>query len=164
MSISMIIIVMTLLCLSSVTSAVESALQRADTAYEQADFQRAAIEYYRVLAADPANQQAHLRLANYYLGLRQYDDAMAHAKAVLDQSAQSIEALMIFGLCHATRDESAKAQSYFEQIIALDPRNVGAYYGLGVVMKQSGDSVGSEAAFAKFRSFSGMPADQGRAP
>jgi len=168
MTIKIIITIVALLSLSGVTLAEDkTALQRADAAYAQADFHRAALEYHRVLFADPTNEHAHLRLADYYLRLRQYGDAMPHAQAVLKHNARSVEALMILGQCHSLRDEHTQAQHYFEQVIALDPNNAGAYYNLGVVRRHRGDNAGSRAAFAKYRRLAGLrpdPADQEPTP
>jgi len=106
-------------------------------------FETAAALLHRVLEMDSRNT-----LARYYLGetrLRagRTDDAIRDWEMALAQDGGYTPAAEAIGEVRLARQEFAKARPYFDRVLAVNPNDTAAQFGLGVADARLGDRAGA---------------------
>lgn len=113
-------------------------LNAGNAASEMGDNEAAIAHYQALLEGSPDNPDARMGLANVYMQERRLEDAIA----VLEQMDMStVTDPIVFyniGTLFFDQGESAEAQGYYEQAVALDPSFADAYMQLGLSLIQQG--------------------------
>jgi Tfp pilus assembly protein PilF len=82
--------------------------------------------------------QNHFAQAMYYQRIADFDNALTHYRALLDQNDASVEGHNNLGLLYLDHGRPDDAVREFQRAIALDPRHVTAHNNLGVAyMRQN---------------------------
>ena len=96
--------------------------------YTQRSMKRAAEEFERAIALEPANAQAYLNLAGARDDLRESEAAWKAAVRATELQPDSAEAhLILASLAARTRRPAEKVRSEFERTLELAPRNAVAH-------------------------------------
>jgi hypothetical protein len=119
----------------------------------------------RVLAKNPQDRAARLRAARAQLAEgaevpSRIEAARHHALAVLAESPNDIEALLLAGQTSLLEKDADAAARYYRAATLADVNNATAFLGLGDALSRLGDDTGATAAFARYRALLGMPALQ----
>ena len=70
----------------------------------------------------------------------------------LARNPRDVDALVTFGDLELDAGMYARAESYFGQALAVDPRSAGALYGRAVAQRGSGDRAAAIASFRRYLS------------
>ena len=122
---------------------------------QQASDNFKAIELYKsALQMNPAYVEPMIGLAETYFALGDYQEALSFATAAqqYDQSNMSIldlEGRALIGLGDFTR-----AKSLFDQVLASQPNNMGAQFGLAEIKVATGEPLSAAADFQNALSIS----------
>jgi Tfp pilus assembly protein PilF len=95
----------------------------------------------------PAPREDHFGLALYYQRVGDFDNAIAHYRALLEQNDASAEVHNNLGLLyddHGQRDDAVKQ---FQRAIAIDPKYVKAHNNLGVSLMRASQPVAAASEF-----------------
>lgn len=92
-------------------------------------------ELRKTLELDKANQEARLKLGNYYLAASRgrqelITEAERLAKEALDRDANNIEAHILMGSVLFARDDREKAFAELNRAIELDPNRIESYLSM----------------------------------
>ena len=94
----------------------------------------------RTVAADAGSRPRraaaddHFGLALYYQRVGDFDNALAHYRALLEQNDASAEVHNNLGLLYQDRGQLDDAMKQFQRAIAIDPKYVKAHNNLGVAL------------------------------
>lgn len=116
----------------------------------------------RALAKRPNDRAARLRAARSELAEgaempSRVEAAQQHAFAVLEESPNDIEALLLAGQTSLLKNDARSATRYYRAATLADGSNATAFLGLGDALTRIGDEAGASAAFARYRALMGMP-------
>ena len=90
------------------------------------DYEQAVVQFQKLIEIDPMNPRGYTGLAQAYVGLEKYGDAISTLRQGLDMLPGNHEFL-------------AKAIEIYEEIIEKDPDNADAYIGLAEIYISLGD-------------------------
>ena len=79
----------------------------------------------------------HFGLALYYQRVSDFDKALIHYRALLEQNEASAEVHNNLGLLYQDRGQMDDAMAQFQRAIAIDPRYVRAHNNLGVALMRN---------------------------
>ena len=101
------------------------------------------------IAAHVSAAQAdnHFSLALYYQRVGDFDNAIAHYRALLEENGASAEVHNNLGLLYEERGQRTEAVTQFQQAIAIDPRHVKAHNNLGVSLMRANSPAAAAAEF-----------------
>jgi hypothetical protein len=116
----------------------------------------------RALAKKPTDRAARVRAARAELAEgadvpSRVEAAHQHALAVLNESPNDVEALLIAGQTSLLKDDARSAARYYRAATLLDGQSTTAFLGLGDALTRIGDETGATDAFARYRALMGMP-------
>lgn len=86
--------------------------------------------YERLLAINPNFEKAYKQLANAYFQDNLYDKAIEKFRQSTFFETNSSEELNYIGICYLQANDIAKAKTYFEEALKVDPTFVQAYINL----------------------------------
>ena len=93
------------------------------------------------------SQPDHFRLALYYHRAGDFENALLHYRALLEQNELNAEAHNNLGLLYQEKGLIEDAIKQFERAISIDPQYVKAHNNLGVVWLRTGKLDGAGAEF-----------------
>lgn len=128
------------------------ALSRPDLAKEH--YQKA-IELNRKL--DRRDEWPLLNYAAFLIKEQQLEASLGVAGAALELNPQSARAHYLRGKALRKMERLPEAKTAFEQSISLDPREPGAYYEMGALLRRLGDMAGSQKMYSRFEELSKKP-------
>jgi Flp pilus assembly protein TadD len=116
----------------------------------------------RALERKPNDRATHLRAARAYMaegGDKESNvvAAQGHVVAVLAQSPNDIDALLLAGQTSLLRNDAGSAARYYRAATTAGANNATAFLGLGDALTRLGDEAGANAAFARYRALMNMP-------
>lgn len=88
--------------------------------------------YNSILASQPRNARAMLRLCDAYRKIGQFDVALGHCEDAADTDPSLTVAQLRYGLLLYSRREFARALPYFQRCVDNAPDNVECLYRLGL--------------------------------
>ena len=91
-----------------------------------------------VVAAFPRYTEAWIRMALYYHGCDQPQQALEALQAILDYEPEDPTALDLSGAIHAGLGEREQAEKVWERVIKLDPERVNVLNNLGLLAEEDG--------------------------
>ena len=101
-------------------------LNRGEKYFKAGNYRAAQIEFRNAIAVDPKFEQAHYQLAETYLKLSYFNDALRELETTVSLNSKNSEAeLQLAGLLFAGK-QYQQAQQLAAKLIAEDPRNVPA--------------------------------------
>jgi tetratricopeptide (TPR) repeat protein len=143
-------------------------LKDANALYAQADYRQAAVEYEEAIKSDPDMIQAYFYLGNSYDNM--YKPARkgeAENDALLPKAVKNYEiavqretdpqrkklALQYLAASYGTDklNDPSKAEPVVRQMIQMDPKDTGSYYGLSKLYEDAGRFEEAEAALLQAR-------------
>ena len=110
----------------------EDSFAKANQYAQKHDYEKAAKEYQKVLAANPNDQKANLLLGLTYANTGELDEAVRYTLAAL-QLEKSYTGFHNLGLIYANKREYMKAVDAYKQALDLNPTSYRAWYQLGLV-------------------------------
>ena len=116
----------------------------AETNVKLGDLQGAFRAYAAVAELDPNNLDAQLKLANFFLLGRQFDDARGKVDLILGKDPNHVDALILLAMLLAQEQNLFESAATFEKAIGLDSQVVRAYLGLSRVLAAQGEAVRAE--------------------
>ena len=111
-------------------------IEQASTLFVQERYREAVPLFERVLAADPQNLDAALRLATSYSSLGQDAAALAAFKRAAAIAPSSDDARLYLALHYARGKDWAQAAATLERIVKEQPQRVAALKGLATVRER----------------------------
>lgn len=98
---------------------------------------RAAEIFNRLLAADPAHEQARYNLALCLLDAGRVDESLSHFNKLLESRQDDADVLANIGRIHLRRMETDEARAALERALAIDPGNGNALCWMGILRGRS---------------------------
>jgi Tfp pilus assembly protein PilF len=95
----------------------------------------------------PAPREDHFGLALYYQRIGDFDSAIAHYRALLEQNDASAEVHNNLGLLYEEHGQRDDAITQFQRAIAIDPNYVKAHNNLGVSLMRASQPVAAASEF-----------------
>ena len=87
-------------------------------------------------------------LVNLYLGLKQYDEALAYLNKALEKEPNNENFVLNIAILHETSGDTEKAIEYYNKTLSLDPKNLGANANLGLLYVSQAREILLEAGAA----------------
>lgn len=112
---------------------------RGQKASEAQDYQLAATEFSKEAKNHPDNEVAWTGLANAYLNLRQYDEALQAAREAQNVAPGTEAALLYEGLAYLYKGDAANALNALQGAVKVNEEYYVAYYYMGLIYEQSQD-------------------------
>jgi Tfp pilus assembly protein PilF len=94
-----------------------------------------------------APREDHFGLALYYQRVGDFDHAVAHYRALLEQNEASAEVHNNLGLLYEDHGQRDDAVKQFERAIAIDPKSVKAHNNLGVSLMRANQPAAAASEF-----------------
>jgi tetratricopeptide (TPR) repeat protein len=143
-------------------------LKDANALYAQADYRQAAVEYEEAIKSDPDMIQAYFYLGNSYdnmykparKGESENDGLLPKAvknyeiavQRETDQGRKKLALQYLAASYGADKlNDPAKAEPVVRQMIQMDPKDTGSYYGLSKIYEDAGRFEEAEAALLQAR-------------
>jgi tetratricopeptide (TPR) repeat protein len=114
-------------------------------------FQEAVDAYSRAAALDPASTEVHLNLGTVLHEVERWDDARAAYERALALDPTQKTALCNLALLCEQRQQFQEAQTYYEALVAHYPDAQEAWFRLGYLRLERGDTSGCIEAFERCR-------------
>lgn len=86
--------------------------------------------WQKALKYNPTNQISLLRLADYYLDQRRFDQASHYISLLEQHHDQNLEVLVSLGEFYQIQNDQARARNYFKRALEKDPQYIPAQVGL----------------------------------
>jgi Flp pilus assembly protein TadD len=120
------------------------------------------IKAERAIAKKPGDRAARVRAARAQLAEgadvpSRVEAAQQHALAVLNESPNDVEALVLAGQTSLLKNDMRSAARYYRAATLVDANNATAFLGLGDALTRMGDEAGANEAFGRYRALLGMP-------
>lgn len=120
--------------------------------YYLKDYDNAVIAYEKALAIDPefadANKNLAITLRDAGRQAGELENNLAKAEALLTKSynifQDDTETLRLLGVANGIKGNHQGAITYFQKVVALDPKSAGGFLNLGNAYKNAGDMVNGE--------------------
>ena len=90
-------------------------------------------ELEKHVAANPADLQALLKLANMSHDGRFFDKAITYYKRYLDKNVKDANARVDLGICYFENGDNDEAQKQMLTALKYDPKHLQAHFNLGIV-------------------------------
>jgi tetratricopeptide (TPR) repeat protein len=101
---------------------------------EQRRFAEAKVELQRALLVEPANADASMNLANVFVRLERYDDAIAQYRHALRLNPNHFGGHYILGIALNDKGQHKEAAAHHRQALQLNPYHADAHNSLGVAL------------------------------
>jgi cytochrome c-type biogenesis protein CcmH/NrfG len=92
-------------------------------------------ELTQIVAKDPANRAAWVRLGNLYFDTNQYTDSIQAYTKALELDPNDPDVITDRGVMYRSVGDSSKAAAEFKRASELDPRHLNSLMNLGVVLR-----------------------------
>lgn len=103
-----------------------------------------------VIKKEPKNVKAHVDLGNLYFDGQNYEKAIEYYDLALKLNPEDIDVMVDMGTSHFRLDDPDKALEVFRRAVAVDPEHAMAWYNMGVVFKEQGDTVNVQFAWSRY--------------
>lgn len=90
-------------------------------------------ELEKVLAANPADMQTLLKLANMSHDGRFFDKAITYYKRYVEKNVKDANARVDLGICYFENGDLDEAQKQMQTALKYDPKHLQAHFNLGIV-------------------------------
>ena len=127
----------------------EARLKLAETYEHLGDLKNAFGEYVRAADLLPGNADVQVKVANFLLVARQFEDAKARAEKALAVAPNNVEAQIAKGNALAGLKNLDAAVAEIEGAIRESPDRIASYANLGALEMARGNRDQAEAAFKK---------------
>lgn len=101
------------------------------------NFYRAEDAYRRCIVLDHDNTDCMVKLAEFYLIRKKYDQAMEFCNMALKKNDQQARPYFIKGWIYEEKGDTANASTSYQTSVELDPNNYEAYIKLGLLAVKS---------------------------
>ena len=101
---------------------------------EAKQYDAAEASFRQILESDPSRGNEGLALV--YIGRKDYNKALEHARKAVESNGESADAHYSLGLAYAYRKDFKGAAPSLTKALELNPNNAYAHYQLGVVQYQ----------------------------
>ena len=99
-----------------------------------------AIPYFKAAIANDKNyEEEYLNLAQAYMKLQQYDQAINAGVACLKLYPNFDQAMNIVGMAYLEKGDDAEAMTIFQQNVSYNPKYILSYYYLGVIYSKNNE-------------------------
>ena len=95
-------------------------------------------EMEKQVAANPADMQSVLKLANICQDGRFFDKAITYYKRFLATNPKDANARVDLGICHFEKGELDEAQKQMQLALKYEPKHVQGHFNLGIVNLRAG--------------------------
>jgi tetratricopeptide (TPR) repeat protein len=95
-------------------------------------------EMEKQVAANPADMQSVLKLANICQDGRFFDKAITYYKRFLEKNPKDANARVDLGICHFEKGELDEAQKQMQLALKYEPKHVQGHFNLGIVNLRAG--------------------------
>jgi tetratricopeptide (TPR) repeat protein len=150
---AVIAILLILTACSGAESRLQEHLELAQGFYDQADYQKARLEYKNALQIDPDNVAAFYALGKTMEQLQDIRSAVANFRRVLELDATHVDARVRLAYTYLAAKARAEAQKLCDEGMALDPEHPELLALRGNIKAVEGDLAGAladgEAALAR---------------
>lgn len=110
--------------------------------FEQGELTRALVDFQCAIALDNENSSVRYYLANSYLKLGEYDQAIAeynlYLESDLERKIENLDFYLQRGIAYYFNEEQLEAINDFKKVIELQDSNSEAYFWLGNCLYNSG--------------------------
>ena len=86
----------------------------------------------KIVASNPDDLKARMKLAVNYDKLGQFDDAIVHTKYILEKEPENISALELLGKIYTSMEKYALAADSYKNILSIQPDNKKAFCNLSM--------------------------------
>jgi tetratricopeptide (TPR) repeat protein len=111
----------------------------AEMAKKQGDLNAAIELMRRAMEKDPASLYLKKELAILYLHKKEYDKALDVVDRILEQTPDSVDALLMSATIRRTMDKTADVSAIYEKVLEIDPDLENVYQLLGKLYFTAGD-------------------------
>lgn len=119
-------------------------LSLAETFWQRGERDRGLTYLEQAIRAESGHAECHAGIARFLaVELSEMDLAIRHFEKAIELGSSDANVRHDLGVAWQQKEELIRAESYFEQAIALDPRHALAHYRLGVL--KAGESLTDEA-------------------
>jgi len=130
-------------------------IERASTLFVRGQYAQAIPVLQGILATDPHNLDAALRLATCYSSLGRHAQAVAAFRTASAIAPQSADVRLYLALHYARTEEWARALPMLERLVTEMPDRVPAWETLGVLAMRAGRTDAAITAFERTRALVG---------
>lgn len=102
-------------------------------------FDKAFLEYLKILELDESEVEAHFNLGHFYAGQGKISESINYFKTALKIDDDFIEARLYLALCYAIKNWYSEAEKELEKILKTHPNNTKAKLFLGYIQKDNKD-------------------------
>lgn len=113
------------------------------------ELEKAASEWNEIIKLQPDNFDAMLELADVFVDLKRYDEALELCKKVIAKDSKKAAARVLVGYIYYTRGELGLAWDEYRRATELDPKNPDAWNGLGAVYERQGKLQEAERCYQR---------------
>lgn len=106
--------------------------------------------YHQVATEDVGHYMAHVRMAEIYEGLGQWDEAIQERARAAQTSPDDASLLLDWGVTLGKAGRFADAEARFQDAIQLQPRDTRSYFWLGIAQQQLGKGAEARTSFERF--------------
>ncbi len=97
------------------------------------DVTGALTEFRKAAALDPGLLEAQMNIAAISLSARSYKQAEDAFQAVIKKQPNNLDATIGMGVAMRGQEKAAEAENWYNKALALDPKNCGVLYNLGLL-------------------------------
>lgn len=133
---------------SADSTKAQTALDAGLKAHSEGDLTAAASEYENVLELDSGNKYAYYNMALIDEASKNYGDAEDNYRAALKSDPEYQPALFNLAILRTSQDPE-EATELYQQAVAADEKDAGAWLNLGLLLRASGDVEEGDKAVAR---------------
>ncbi len=112
----------------------ESKLQQADALFASGKLEAALAMYGELLESIPDSASLHIRRADCYRRLKQYDKALIDAERAASIDPENVDVWETLGLIHVAKGDAEKALRQFDRAVQVTPDEPAMYYRRGELL------------------------------
>jgi tetratricopeptide (TPR) repeat protein len=105
--------------------------------------------FKKALQMEPDRVESHANLANVYIGLTRYDDALKQIDELLKQVPNNANAYSMKGVIYQTKEDLASAKDNYERALKVDPNSFVAANNLAYILAEQGKDLEVALGYAQ---------------
>ena len=122
-------------------------LEEAYSKEKKRDFEGAENIYRKLLNENPNDIAYYIKLGQFYVRAKRFQDAIALYLQALDMKHDSSELQVALGFAYLAKNELEVSQKVFEMVLKRQPENAEALAGLGRIAALRGDAINAEILY-----------------
>ena len=139
---------------------VDAFFRLGSSARDRGDFSTAALMMRRVLERAPGHVEAEALLGDSLLQSGEVEEAVVVLEQHVQNPAAMDAAFLSLGQAHLQQKDFSKAEQAYQRLVAANPHNGRAYYGLARVYALRGEREKSQEYRRKFQSLTAVDYEQ----